>query len=164
MAREYGRVSLDSYRQDPVAHERMLAVAESAYRQAVARNPFDAESLANLAYILELEGRFEEATPFHLRAVERTWRREGRYGAMAAMASNLARCAEGRLYRGQRPEALGFYQRALEYLDASRRTGFRSGGPQQSKEMRAFVAARIGALQSEGVEIELPPSVPGPPP
>ncbi|NNM30324.1 MAG: O-antigen ligase family protein [Akkermansiaceae bacterium] len=163
IARKYGRRCLAAYQRDPLGEAPRLAEAEAGFRLATDRNPHDAEALAHLAYVLDLQGRLEEGTSFHVRAVDRSWRREGKYGAMAALSANLARRAERHLYKLQRPKALGLFQRALEYLDASRRTGFRAGGARQSKDFRKLLAARIEALQSEGVELESPADVPPPP-
>ena len=163
LARKFGRMNLLAYRTDPVTHRHRLALAEEAFRTALDRNPFDEESLANLASVLELQGRAEEATPIHLKAVDRTRRREMRYGAMAALAANLAGRAERHLYQQQKDRARGFYERALEYLDASRLTGHRAGGSKRSGEFRNLLAARIETLQSEGVGVVYPPNVPPPP-
>ena len=46
-----------------------LAEAEAGYRQALARNPGDAEALTNLGVVLQLQGRLDEAEDGYRRAL-----------------------------------------------------------------------------------------------
>lgn len=160
--RGFAGTNLQLYLGDPVGESHRLEVAERSLREAVGRHPYDGEALSNLAYTLDLMRKMEEATGYHLRAVKGTWRREAKYGTLLALAANLSLRAERLLFEGRAAEALGYSQKALDYLDASRRAGFRAAGA-QSIPLRSGLSERIDLLRAEGVEPDPLASLPAPP-
>ena len=75
-------------------NEEELLKAEDGWRRVLARNPFDGESLANLARVLDRQGRFDESAPYHRKAIEAVGNRERKYGVFFGYSSHLIQRAQ----------------------------------------------------------------------
>ena len=166
LARSYGRITLAELRANPEQREELVPEALWAMQIAVDRHPFDGESRLNYASALDANGDVDGAAREYLRAIEETWRRENKYGGMAAFSDHLGR--RGEEYRmARKPEkALGYYRRAMEYLERSSefyRPGWREFRKAYKTKMK-FLQNRIEFLEGAGIRAEnLDGEIPPPP-
>ena len=162
-ARTYGGFFYANYGADPENGAEFLEEAHWALAIAYERNPYDQASAGNFGLVLDLLGKHEEATPVYRRAVEMSWRRENKFGAMAAMAHHLyARGYE--LWMKRKPEeALGYFLLSQQYLSASLKAGFRYENREEFFFRKGELEKGISILQNAGLKPRFPAGIAPPP-
>ena len=131
----------------------LLEEALWALRIAYERNHYDQSTLVTFGVVLDQLGHFEEATAVHNRSVEMGWRRENKYGAMAAMSMHLYYRGESVWMRRKSAQALGYYQRSLEYLEASRARNFKINNYEAQK---GILEERITCCRPQALSRKFP--------
>ena len=142
--------------------ETAAAEALRTLRIAVDRHPFDGEALVNYGSALELSG-LPGAGDYYRRAVEATWRRESRYGAMFLYSLSLARQAETLLDQQRPAEALGCLEQSRDYLTESWRLRYRKPGKKAYDAQIAWLNSLIRSLESAEITPTFRENSPPPP-
>lgn len=94
-------------------------------RQVILRNPFDGESLSNLARLLDDRGDFEIAEDLHFRAIQSVGAREHKYGVFLSYARHLGKIGLDRFHSRRPAEALAYLEESLKIANYSFERNFR---------------------------------------
>ena len=166
LARIYGRLQLEKFEKIP-ERERdpgLLEGARWALEMAVERNPYDAESLGNLALVLNKIDEDERADEMYRRAIKACWKRERKFFPMKAYADFLAKQGNRSWLERKPSEAMAYFQMAVRYLDASETVRSRYRRRSDNKSFRKkWLTERIEFLEGAGITTVDLPNVPAPP-
>jgi O-antigen ligase len=97
-------------------NERALLRAEECWQKVIERHPYDGESLANRARVLDKLGRFKESEVLHRRAIEAAGNRERKYGVFFGYAHHLIRRAQVARSERRPGESLFLLMEALDLV------------------------------------------------
>ena len=131
-------------------NESVLLEAAESWRKVIERHPYDGESLANLARVLEQLGKFDESEMLHERAIEAAGNRERKYGVFYGYAHHLIRRAQ--VARSERRPGESLFL-LMEALDLVRYTlSQRYEEKEEAQGTRRWIREQISFL--EGARIE----------
>ncbi len=160
VALAYGRMNFSAYLRSGEEDPKLLEEAHWALEIAYRRNPFDQMTLVSYGLVLDRLGRFEDALPVHLQAIEMAAARENKYGALGGMSLHLFERGQ-KLWMARQPgEALGYFLRSRDYLEASRTRKGQFGGSNDYTARKGVLESRITLLQTSGIEARIPSDVP----
>ncbi|MEM9081296.1 MAG: tetratricopeptide repeat protein, partial [Verrucomicrobiota bacterium] len=131
--------------------------AERDLRRVLARNPYDGESLANLARLLEEAGQFEEARNFHFRALGAVGAREQKYGVYFAYGMHLVKRGQERLAARNPEEGLAYFEEASVVLKHSFAKNYRR--KEVVRPAQEWVRQQIDFLEGARIDAAVIPQI-----